>query len=78
MLRGFGQPAAGFQPCDLCAVEGGSGAQVEVGDRLNRRESRVSDALAGTGFCAGVGLHRQNRAEVVLEGPAGRKGVKQH
>jgi hypothetical protein len=60
-VAGFGEPAAGFQSGDLGAVEGGLGGEVEVGDRLDRREPGVSDALAGTGFGACFALSPTGR-----------------
>ncbi|GFG62554.1 hypothetical protein MKUB_00440 [Mycobacterium kubicae] len=68
-VAGFGQPAAGFQAGDLGAVDAGLGGEVEVGDRLDRWESGIPDALTGTGFSTGIGLHCQDGAEVVLQRP---------
>ena len=66
-VAGFGQPAAAFQAGDLGAVEGWLGGEVEVGDGLDRREPGIPDPLAGSGFGAGIGFHRQHSAQVVLQ-----------
>jgi hypothetical protein len=41
-IAGFGKPAAGFQAGDLGAIDVGLGREVEVGDRLDRRQSRIA------------------------------------
>lgn len=66
-VAGFGEPAAGFQAGDLSPIDGGLGGEVEMGDRLDRRVTRIADALAGTGFSAGIGLHRQDGTEIVFQ-----------
>jgi hypothetical protein len=70
MLRASeSQPPA--QAGDLGAVDGGLGGEVEVGDRLDRGETGIPDALAGTGFSAGIGFHCQHGGQIVLQRPAG-------
>lgn len=66
-IAGLGQPSAGFQAGDLSAVHSGVGGEVEIGDRLDCRETRIADTLAGTGFRASVGFHGQHRTEVFLQ-----------
>lgn len=69
-VAGLGQPAAGLQSGDLSPVDAGLGGEVEVADRLDRGEPGIADTLTGTGFGAGVGLHRQHSGQVVLQRPA--------
>ena len=68
-VAGFGEPAATFQSGDLSPVDGRLGGEVEVGDRLDRREPGIPDTLACSGFGAGIGFHRQYRSQVVLQRP---------
>ncbi|BBY12492.1 hypothetical protein MMARJ_32320 [Mycobacterium marseillense] len=69
-VAGLGKPATGFQSGDLSAVDGGLGGEVEVGDRLDRREPGIPDALTCTRFRTGIRFHRQDRTQVVLQRPA--------
>ena len=68
-VAGLGQPATGLQAGDLGSVDAGLGGEVEVGDRLDRREPGIADALTGTGFRASIGLHRQHGGQVILQRP---------
>jgi hypothetical protein len=68
-VAGFGEPAAALGAGDLGAVESGLGGEVDAGDRLGRRESGIADALACSGFGAGIGFHCQHRGQVVLKRP---------
>lgn len=65
----FGKPATGFEAGDVGMVHCRLGGEIEIGDRLDRRESRGSNTKAGTRFGAGIGFHRQHGGQIVLQRP---------